>query len=1416
MHTYIQNDNEEPLLSQKSLTQSETIIKEKSYEIYQEYQWIFQYYQETDYSIVSNRQIPIIFDSKKQNITLENFNILPHKNQVLVQYKGVENSSYLDTFNLLSRELIQTIQFKDSISYFHYSRFNDVDYIFYQKKQQRTIHLLRIDDLNDNEENNLIKFIFKEEFAIYDAWILDESTISMRCLFSDQIIQLIFKLDKYVSQITKESEIQFDIIFISQLNYAKAISQQNAKIFVKDQKQSFFQLVCGSNDSLDYNLFRNHILFHQNSKTLFINKNTLEVENTLEKLYYVVNHQGYYEYLMDSELNLFTVDQGDNLQLLKIHQFSKNRIFQLSQVVTSPNKIFFQYKLETLIQIVQVYDARTFKLLDEINVPEMTRVQIDSSNNTLYFLLKNNKFRYYNLNSNYDYYHTVQPLYFLKEQIFQSQIIKSLNNYLIYELKSKDSIVIHDMFSGKTLEIAKEYYKTCIDYLLFDKQFLDDSEFYEKIKIPLEIKKAMEIKSDDKIISCSADGQIFLNNNRVISLEDLRKKSDIEYENEPRYFCLMSSKNNDNAYVLDISSKNKLVYFDKAVQQFRVFELIDPLLDEYPIKAILERPLLLLLIQYETQLIGYSLETGQRINEICGTGKTSSIFIDRNYLQISFYDCRYVYFFKNRRIDKILQIKFPENLEILDSFQNSINLVSQTILKRKDKPDNSEIYTMFETSFDYMNMQQYFTQPMFLAFYFEKTFKVIIDSSKVQIFAKGDIQQSGFFDVKVTDQLINDYRQIKKLGEKSIDDFNAMVNLDLKSLYHSQTSTLTNKMNIEIVIHEICTDVNKYTKFIAGFGTCFNLFQDKLIILELIVKQLLTNQRVINQYKSQSLPILITPIMLGEQSPLDFAIQNREQKTINLLLSILLKYQNSMIFNQLVDQNLCALLIQETDLQEYFESNMPNYQIRDRSFPNQHFDGQTIIAAINIDDPKDVHHCYDELFGQKLQIASDYDQEYHNPIEYHLINLPKTLQQNPTELMQILSETTKPEYFENHIIQTIINFKWQLYTLSYYRIKFYIYLVFMVAFIFDVFYSIYSSKSTDDNAKQTEDKESQHDQQPSIFLKITPKILCGLVLFYFSIHLIRQLIIKGASSFSDFWNMIDSSLVVFYISFCCLEFTYEDSDLLILNKILLIILCFIKLFYYLRIYEGLSALIQILTGVLSDLKYFFILFLIFISLFGTIFLVLFKADSINEYSGVSGIAYFLMSFRISTGSYQLADYQNQDNTLVIFSWILWIFAVLTLNIVFMNFIIAVISESYEIAMQHIIAQSYQVKAKMIAEREALFSQYDLSNQDFFPNYLVVRRLSNNEVNEVGEWQGFIADLKSTIRSTISKSKSEIIQNHSLELSCLQKQFGEFQKEEFVQLKQEIKQEIESKVQGLKEDMDFLKSSISQILQKLNN
>lgn len=71
------------------------------------------------------------------------------------------------------------------------------------------------------------------------------------------------------------------------------------------------------------------------------------------------------------------------------------------------------------------------------------------------------------------------------------------------------------------------------------------------------------------------------------------------------------------------------------------------------------------------------------------------------------------------------------------------------------------------------------------------------------------------------------------------------------------------------------------------------------------------------------------------------------------------------------------------------------------------------------------------------------------------------------------------------------------------------------------------------------------------------------------------------------------------------------------------------------------------------------------------------------------MGYFFMSFRTALGDFELDSFKEQTHTAILWAmWIYWAAAVFISSIIFLNFIIAVISESYEKVMQKAIAKTF--------------------------------------------------------------------------------------------------------------------------------
>ena len=82
------------------------------------------------------------------------------------------------------------------------------------------------------------------------------------------------------------------------------------------------------------------------------------------------------------------------------------------------------------------------------------------------------------------------------------------------------------------------------------------------------------------------------------------------------------------------------------------------------------------------------------------------------------------------------------------------------------------------------------------------------------------------------------------------------------------------------------------------------------------------------------------------------------------------------------------------------------------------------------------------------------------------------------------------------------------------------------------------------------------------------------------------------------------------------------------------------------------------------------------------------------------------------------------------------------NVVFMNFIIAVVSESYESCMERKVQLIYRAKLEMITECEELMPEWFFTNKNWFPRFIIIRREqgSGEGVENSDEWCGFVKQI----------------------------------------------------------------------------
>jgi hypothetical protein len=107
------------------------------------------------------------------------------------------------------------------------------------------------------------------------------------------------------------------------------------------------------------------------------------------------------------------------------------------------------------------------------------------------------------------------------------------------------------------------------------------------------------------------------------------------------------------------------------------------------------------------------------------------------------------------------------------------------------------------------------------------------------------------------------------------------------------------------------------------------------------------------------------------------------------------------------------------------------------------------------------------------------------------------------------------------------------------------------------------------------------------------------------------------------------------------------------------------------------------------------------------------------------IANFIETFKISVGDFGSvikgsANLNNEDNKIF---WIIFLMIETLTCIIFLNFVVAEASASYEKVSEELESYITKQKAKLIAESEHMFP-VSMKNEENLPKYIIIRQVDS--------------------------------------------------------------------------------------------
>jgi hypothetical protein len=128
---------------------------------------------------------------------------------------------------------------------------------------------------------------------------------------------------------------------------------------------------------------------------------------------------------------------------------------------------------------------------------------------------------------------------------------------------------------------------------------------------------------------------------------------------------------------------------------------------------------------------------------------------------------------------------------------------------------------------------------------------------------------------------------------------------------------------------------------------------------------------------------------------------------------------------------------------------------------------------------------------------------------------------------------------------------------------------------------------------------------------------------------------------------------------------------------------FVKINQSLKIFDSFSFLVQMVEAVFYDLRLFLAYYIMVITTFGLLLIVIFD-DPSSDSEGLGSASFIIMSLRIVWGE---GSFDIEKSQLKFIAWIIYVLMMLCGNIVLMNFLIAVVNQSYEACMLRMQSQS---------------------------------------------------------------------------------------------------------------------------------
>jgi len=245
---------------------------------------------------------------------------------------------------------------------------------------------------------------------------------------------------------------------------------------------------------------------------------------------------------------------------------------------------------------------------------------------------------------------------------------------------------------------------------------------------------------------------------------------------------------------------------------------------------------------------------------------------------------------------------------------------------------------------------------------------------------------------------------------------------------------------------------------------------------------------------------------------------------------------------------------------------------------------------------------------------------------------------------------------------------------------------------------------------------------------------------------IRQLCLKRGAYF-ELWNCLDQ-ISLWLNLFIALRPQFPDyvsEHVIFLSASIAATVMWLKLFYWLRLFERSAVFIRLIAATLSDIDVFAIMLALNISMFGSAIFILHVE---NVKSGEAGffeepfenplVDALVNQYLLGLGEFATDDIDGVNKILM---WIFFLCATFITHVTFFNMLIAIMGDTFDRVMEMKEKQTVKERMNILADYSQIFQTKERVDKEEF--LFSMKPVDSEEAGE-NDWAGKVAFIRKSI------------------------------------------------------------------------